>query len=618
MRELDAARSILSKQMPPLGNDPIDLVSRAWDRRRTRRADAALRACVDSYWALTPAVQAELAEVGRPRWPSVLAPFLSGQDAGTRAAAADIAIRSGRAAHLASALDAALGLLGAPQSDIAERAISALEAESGTLFDPGVRVSLTRAATDLPRHRSESLSRIILLGTSGRHTRVPGDPLAAWFANADDACVMLLRRALHTLPGEAGTARAIELLANEQFAAAALERIGSIASSVERRLLADQAHLLRRPSRSARADQLAERGGLGAALPALSGSDGLPVDVRRAAASVLALHGAEESVADALLPTIADEDALVRWQASRRSESLTEFVFDSDSQVRRSAVLRLTNIGRRDGTAARVLAPVLSRSGDAWVRRAVRQERAAAEPWDPNSALSRLEARRRLAQDELGFVRELCGRIRPQDDARCLAGMLMSKRLGVVGLCREALQGVLRRTLAGEGEAPAKLAATAISCLDVLREPKLLPVYWLALRHADHRVRSNALEAVARIEGGERLIENKDDAHHRVRATTLKLIAGQAPSVSARGMVELLESDDELPVRAGLWAAEGTLGTGNYADDEGWIRVAARVNEHARSEHEPIRRRAVRTARRSLLGSRATRSREGLVVAGVA
>lgn len=513
----------------------------------------------------------------------------------------------------------ALTVLAADAAGVDERLLEAGSARGSAGSAPGARrvdVSAVVDAVDRALHgvgthgRSGiALAWLVLAGTP-RRVFLRGR--WSWSERAGAAVLAKLRssgRAVVRL-------RAWEWLAEPGASSAALDRLSRPASPVEHELVLRSSALVLNPRRAwALRSRGASKEGAATMCPPGWGAERLSVPAR-VGVGVMARAGALTPT-DALMERLlADDEPLVRWSASRsaREERLVDAAFDAHAAVARSAALRLSDVGadrpeRRRGPepATRRAIERLTRSPHASVRAIASEDR---ERWaltpgpasviglrlalrgDGSAALERVK--RALAQ---GSARE---RIEAASAAR-RAGLAATLAPALVESARDAEEAVVATVATALAWAE---DAASLEFLDGLRS------------HADARVRSNAVQSIARREArsgaAPSVVGHLDDPHHRVCATAARALIEGKPGAWADRAGEALAAmlGDARPERrlAGVWAADRVLaGRPGGALAE---RLAAGVSGLAASDVEPkVRLRAESSVRRYAAGLRSAWSR---------
>lgn len=299
-----------------------------------------------------------------------------------------------------------------------------------------------------------------------------------------------------------------------------------------------------------------------------------------------------------------------------------DFVFDAEARIARSAVVRLVVPSARatiEPKRLRGTMESLTRSPHGAVRA---MARTLGEGLDPlsDSGPSRLAARRMLQADPEAFAAELQTAVRNGPLERRLRAIATARRLGLGARIELELLTLVHRSaeratwagaLSEERREAMHSAAAAVTLLAELHSPAAQHAVHRCLRHADARVRANALDAMARmsrrsgvIAGGEGLlaaaiVEFKNDPHHRVRAGAaragiLAAIAGGndgaqdgtgSRGVESASLSVLAMLNDERPMHrvSGLWLAERVAGM-SVGATAACQTLASAVAEVVRSE----------------------------------
>lgn len=465
------------------------------------------------------------------------------------------------------------------------------------------------------------------------------DPLALWLAEADDPSHTALRSVLRQTPDSGIRARAFVWLTFEPLATAALDRVARAEGIADHDAVLRLSHLALTPARARRLKLLRPRT-LGdspsaarqgpipprAAVPKLSvpARRGLP----RWLASLSMDAPARMTVLESLL---TDPDALTRLSAARVADArlLSDFAVDADPVVSRSAMRRASMAGverRRSDW----IAPVgLTRHADAAVRELAMQERDRADAWNAGSAASRLAAAMLLRADPKAFLAEVRARVVGVDQQASVAAIRMARALGLIDRVVDALIEVV--TKRGDPGHPDRVAATAAAALGDSPSPEARQACLRSLSHADARVTANAVESLARagrLSGGAvkadpilfaTLMELKDSAHHRVRASAVHAAllgdARRAPTEASRRRVYepaaadtlvAMLSDDREPHRiAGLWVTDRLCRSGRGPTiGPRWEDAAALASRLANDPSPSVAARGARLADRLMRAER--------------
>jgi hypothetical protein len=333
-----------------------------------------------------------------------------------------------------------------------------------------------------------------------------------------------------------------------------------------------------------------------------------------------------------LAPLLSDPSAGVRLSAARYvpAADLADFCFDEDPAVARSALIRWSLIGaegrlrnatlnsgdRADRTR---LLGRLARSPHAFVRRAAHVDLAHANPAAEINGPEASSAGVWCATEDPSRVLPPVEALIQQDDASVAAAAVRTaQRAGFSTALQERLIDRLNAEQGARGDdssANDRLVATIIAALSAVapadRSPRCERTLAAALGHSDARVRSNAVDGIARDARRQRrsaeatpLIELKNDPHHRVRGSALRgliWLAGPTESSAFESMMGMLDDRRADHRLAAVWLAERwTLA---HAGGHGELgAVAHRLQERAESDDDPrVSARAARAQRRARL-----------------
>ncbi|GMV24015.1 MAG: hypothetical protein AMXMBFR58_00460 [Phycisphaerae bacterium] len=333
-----------------------------------------------------------------------------------------------------------------------------------------------------------------------------------------------------------------------------------------------------------------------------------------------------------LAPLLSDPSPGVRLSAARHvpAADLADFCFDEDPAVARSAMNRWSLIGaegRLRNAALRGgdrderirLLGRLARSPHASLRRAAHVDMArispAAEINGPESSCAWVWC----ATEDPSRVLPSLESLILQDDAQVAAAAVRTaQRAGFSAALQERLiDRANAEQSAGHGDPSMseRLVATIIAALSSVapadRSPRCERTLAGALAHTDARVRSNAVDGIARDARRQRLaadatplIELKNDAHHRVRGSALRgliWLAGPTESSAFEAMMGMLDDHRADHRLAAVWLAERWTisragGTGDFD------AVVHSLQERAESDDDPrVSGRAARAQRRARL-----------------
>ncbi|MBL9032169.1 MAG: hypothetical protein JNM80_10755 [Phycisphaerae bacterium] len=460
-----------------------------------------------------------------------------------------------------------------------------------------------------------------VLGPSGlawsEHRR---NPLGAWFRGeaGQDALRQWVRDDDHSLDA------AWTWLTRDHLASACLDRLAKRASVDAMTVLLSRSHLRLHPARARRLTILPRppaRGGTvrRAMLPEPSAAGALAARARRGYVHLVAALPMPEAERERRLePCLSDPDAMVRLAATRvlRGSSLADYCFDADPAVAASATLRLA-LQPADSVRAHVLAG-LARSAHSAVR--ILASDAAPDPWNPNVAASRLQARLLLRADREGFLAALRARLSHAEAGQRIAAIILARRLGVVGEIELELLSRLSASTRTPDVARDRVAATAVVALADAETPSARSAVRACLRHPEDRVRANAVEAAASALAPIRsdrplyasLLELRTDTAARVRANAaLALLRAASPSLGGDGvepeavhaLLALLCDARDGHRLSGCWAATralaGHAGAGVWSVQRRRAELVSRVRSLATGDpSEAVRVRAVDCLRR--------------------
>lgn len=663
-------------------------------RRARRQADEALVALLRAWPSLPEGVRGSTAQSCAGRWANAAAVLAETDPLALAKAATDMALY-----ELAPSIGSLLALdrpEAAEAHQDAERAMLAMAICArpdlpAAWVDPslaGRRVSdapdaeamtvlcseLAEAGWRFAQHRRKGVllaALVVLASPGGLPRNAETERLQRLFAPGEHAGVTAARGVLRWSRAPAARRAAWRLLADRRFARPARDRLARSGGPLDHEAVLAEAHLALRPSRVAalrsieikrtRVDAGSQEGSEGQTRLAQSGPLPLPEELEHL--SVGARRGLPRFI-DALTPPgpvrraaisplLADEDPVVRFNASRICDpsELADYCLDNAEPVARSAMLRWSTVGADGWLASSVgpgagqrlrLAGHLTRSPHEGVRSLAPDEQDRHRPWNHASPASRLVARRLLQRHPEAFVEQIRSVVGSGPTPERAGAIMVARTLGV---CDKIERELIEAARLPAGENAVRLTATAARALGELDSDAALRALHFCLSHADGRVRANAAEAIGRRAiramskscgaGGSAhiprptphtphppqasqqeigvLLELKQDEHHRVRAGALRALFAIGPaSVSddsgdASDQLDAMLGDPRWTHRlAGVWLAERSPESIESASGEGGHsrtrRLAERIVSIAGEDpDERVRRRAMGCARRLLL-----------------
>jgi hypothetical protein len=344
----------------------------------------------------------------------------------------------------------------------------------------------------------------------------------------------------------------------------------------------------------------------------------LPDVARQGLARWTASISATSPVREACLtPLLTDEDDLVRASLVREGPGalLADLCFDARPAIARMALARQSADEReRDAPATWTVDPSLSkrlgaltRSSDERVAHLATSElRALPDPL-AHTPHGRLALLRHLGRDRDGALRALAQAIREGEAQDATRALLAARACGLAPLLASAIATRAART--GMDAANLRCVATCVACLAECADPSSRGVLLASLRHADPRVRANAVEALSRRGEPAMVAEVKalGDAHHRVRANLVRAVlrvattrttsTSAAPLDPAEELARMLGDDRPMHRLAGVWLARRSMMVDRSALSARWAELSARVHEVAGLDREPqVRARAASCA----------------------
>ncbi|HLO39792.1 MAG TPA: hypothetical protein VK176_02125 [Phycisphaerales bacterium] len=462
-----------------------------------------------------------------------------------------------------------------------------------------------------------------------------------------------LRRTIRGLKGPLCRLRAWEWLAHKPLASVCIDRLARAHDLEEHEAVLSNAHLLLNPRRALAAHAIGRAANLAPVQARVAGGEvGAPASSVIPPASAVPLPGEVDQLShrakwgltyfasaiglslprrrSVLDPLLTDDAPGVRLSAARAvlHEDLADYCFDEDLAVARTAVTRWSHLGLGrvraitpvDAAARRRLLTRLARSPHGAIRRIACDDLRRLDPilaWEEGGPPMDLAIT--AGHDPHAIVQKLDEELGSDDAHRVARALRVVQRTNLAGQLQHRLAGILsRRSSAAASGAPAqdRNAATIISTISEIdsgvRTPAARQVLEDALSDRDDRVRSNAVDALARDARKSAepalhmnpLIELKHDAHHRVRGSAIRGMLWAAESAkdltipAADAMFEMLEDARPMHRLAGVWLCE-RWAMGHVRSELDAQRASRRLRSMARHEHDPrLAARASRAERR--------------------
>lgn len=625
---------------------PVELVARWPERRRVRDAELAMLELIRGWARLPGSVRGLARGLSRDRWLRMAALAAASPDPEDRVSAARFAEDTAdpsmartvcgllRDEHQSVRLSADRALLRLALTLLDHVPDNLLGAEFGAIAarpaltlpsDPGVldleRVELCRQIADASWSFAEHRCRAPLIAALLVLDRVPGGTMERAVAarirrllnESSHPSHSPIRSTLRRTPSPLLRERALRWIVLDPMQSTCVDRLASADSLAEHEITLRRAYLALRARRGQRLRSVRAVGAREhAPVPSARDLARLSPAARLGHVRFVSLIGLEEETRRlALEPTLADEHALVRLAGAHAAHpaDLSDFAFDQDADVARSAATRWStpgvaapNVGGNAWARRRELAGLLTRSPHAAVRDIARSEADRLDLFAPTPA-GRLAARRAFERDPVVFVRTVRSGLDAEGGVLAALTLIRSLRLGarfemdLVGLATSGADDRVR--------------ATAVAALGGVDSEAARRVVRASLDAPDQRVRSNAVEAIEPDPAV--LLEYKDDAGHRVRASAVRrLLAGgggwmtdshasaRARAAAAEALAGMLGDDRDSHRLSGAWAAERVV-LPEHRDAMGpaWRGVVRRVTEAASHDRdERVRLRAGRCLRR--------------------
>lgn len=479
-----------------------------------------------------------------------------------------------------------------------------------------------------------------------------------------------LRGTLRRARSPAIRAAAWRLLAHPGLEVPSLERVAVARTVNEHRALLELSHLALRPARARHLSLITLRGSK-RTLPSAPGSEHpssstranpplaalpaeaplpdrrtqarLPARARRGIPTLACRIDLDHLARPLVLePLLADPDPHARLASLKlhRPPDLLDYTLDAHPAVARSAVLRAcptagswahSDPDASPARSRRRIFQALTRSAHPSVRRDAALASARTSPWDPTSPASRILARARLAsRSSERFLAELRRRILSGPASQRLEAITLTRALRIAPRAAPELIAAARAPSSLDSADASRVASAAAASLAHVPTEDASRALTFCLSHADHRVRANAVEALAARARATRdlpdahpttfavLVELKSDDHHRVRANALRGLLDRPvpppklyePDAIAQ-LVCMLEDDRPAHRLSALWlldrlAARGSLvSLGSSAHT-----LTARASELARAAADTDHQRDLAACGVSTLPARASRTAE--------
>lgn len=507
----------------------------------------------------------------------------------------------------------------------------------------GVIEGVALACEAFERHRSRGvlvcamllLDRVRLAAGAPRAGAARGqaaspDHLVSWFRHATTDGHSALRTILRASGLAIAGLRALEWIGVEPWTRACRQRLAQGGDVLEHELVLASAHLGLRPRRARALSSIelksrpAGRSGASdenAAHPRRELEPGifpdvaivhsLSLDGARGAAWIVGLVGGEAPEKELAARAFLDHGDVVSRHAAMRGVAaggLRDWAFDANPQVSAGATIRLSRADNPRAVEADDAETqwwqALARSPHARTRFLAHEELAGRPDALGRTLRGRLLVARRMAREPGQVLTAISEAL--TEPERQGSALVLARTLGVASQFQNVIVA-LARTSPDE-----KVAATAVAALSEVPTPQALEAAADALMHPDARVRANAIETLARkFRDGDALpaqvVELKNDAHHRVRANSVRVGLARAAESAAADLAAMLRDDRPEHRLAGAWLASRVLGgrlRGTLAQGE---QLANRLVELASGDADDrVRRRAAIGASRVMRQLRST------------
>lgn len=622
-----------------------EIVDRLSEMVETHAGARAMSVVAGVWTRLEPKHRARVVAVGHGVWPEACAITAIDPDPSARASVATLigTLCEPRALGMLKRLLGDCDPLVAEAAGLAVMAIADRTTQEPFLDSAGrtgVREAVAEGVRAFDRHRRrETLGALLRLCATPVWLKGCRSHLQGLIDDGDHPAHMVLRGMLRRGDALATREAAWSCMSVEPWRSACIDRLGLSTDGEGVARVLERGHLLANPARVAALARVRDSVRRGR-------SPGLDIDAltleklpRRAAAYsprwLSCIH--DTDLTQRLEPLLAHESSEVRMAGmlamtatpGSAGGAASDFAFDAEARIASSALMRASTPSARAAVAPQHLlrtAHTLRRSEHAAVRNIATDLASALDPLS-NSGQSRLTARRLLQADPNALVSAVQEAVRRGPLDRRLTAIALARRLQIGARIELELLSIIHRSavhvdgveaLSPERRELLHSAAAAVTLLAELSSPAAQHAVHRCLRHADPRVRANALDAMARVArrsgsivGGagmlaSAMVEFKSDEHHRVRAAAVRAgvlaaIAGgdQRPAENVSGDVAAMLTDGRAMHRiSGLWLAERIAGMGGAPEQLGQT-IASAVAEIVRSEPDiHVRTRARQTGER--------------------
>jgi len=636
---------------------PIALMTNLSDRWRARHGESALRSLAMGWENLSPEMRRISVTLGRSRWISIVKIMSEDSDVATRLSAIRIALDTGdpgfgvmvctmlsdehskvRMAADKALIGLVLGMFGHLNGEMLGEEFDAIRNRAITpmLGDKAVleleRCAMLSAIADAAwsfashRCRSPLLASLLLMDRRGataiEHRAF--EKMRRLLSERNHPSHMPMRTVLRTTPAPILRERALRWLVVDPIAGVASAKLEVAESITEHCAVLDQMHLCIRPRRAKamKRVRIATRQEDGLVTleqraPMLSVEEfgSLDPESKRGYLRWVMTLDLDTSVRRGELERVmADGDPMVRLHGCCVADSLdlVDYLYDESDLVARHSAMRWSSVGSDAPAVGSVswrrrvqTAELNSRSGSAWVRRIASEETERLSMEMPDTAASRLQARRLYHSDPAGFVRSI--REMLHQPSRRGVGLGMILALGLESRFEMDLV-----SLADEKRLDPRIGASLVRGLSAIESSAAKLAVLRSLESDDQRVVANAIESVHT--PVDTLIEYKGDANHRVRSSAIRrmLVEGGRPGsggvieVAADDLGAMLNDTRVLHRLAGVWAAQRVFEPKTRKlIGKGWRELVMTLNEMSLNEQDDgVRGRADQCVHRMLVSQR--------------
>jgi len=636
---------------------PIALMTGLSGKWRARHAESALRALAMGWGNLSSDMRRIAVALGRSRWIAVIKSMSEDPDVATRLGAIRIAMDTGdpgfgvmvcsmlsdehskvRLAADKTLIGLVLGLFGHLDGEMLGEEFDAIRNRKITsmLGDNAIleleRCAMLSAIADAAwsfashRCRSPLLASLLLMDRQGATAieRRAFDKMRRLLSERNHPSHMPMRTVLRITPAPILRERALRWLVIDPIAGVASAKLEVAESIAEHCAVLDRMHLCIRPkrARAMKRVRIATKQENGivmleqrAPMLGIDEFDSLDPDSKRGYLRWITTLDLDTGIRRGELERVmADESSMVRLHGCCVADSLdlVDYLYDESDPVARHAAMRWSSVGSDAPGAGSAncgrrmqTAQLNSRSGSAWVRRIAIEESERLSMEMPDSAPSRLQARRLYHTDPARFVRSI--REMLHQPSRRGVGLGMILALGLESRFEMDLV-----SLADENRLDPRVGASLVRGLSAIKSSAAKLAVLRSLESDDQRVVANAIESAHT--PVDTLVEYKGDANHRVRSSAIRRMLVEGSRPGSAGMIEIAADDlcamlhdsRVLHRLAGVWAAQRVFEPKTRRlIGKGWRELVMTLNEMSLNETDDgVRTRADQCVHRMLVSQR--------------